>query len=118
MDELSDEQLERFRALLMERRAALREVAETGDDAAGTVELDQTRVGRVSRMDALQAQAMSKESNRRRGEELARIEAALRRIDEEEYGWCHECGEAIAPARLEIDPAAPLCIGCASRAED
>ena len=117
MDELSDEQLESFRALLMERRAALREVAETGDDAAGTVELDQTRVGRVSRMDALQAQAMSKESNRRRDEELVRINAALRRIDEDDYGWCQECGDVIAAARLEVDPAAPLCIQCASRAE-
>ena len=117
VDVLSEEQLRHFRQLLLERAEVLHALDETGEAAAETVELDQTRVGRVSRMDALRSQAMSKESNRRRGEEFKRIDAALRRVEEGEYGWCLECGEVIAPARLEVDPAAPLCIQCASRAE-
>ncbi|MFO6277706.1 TraR/DksA family transcriptional regulator, partial [Pseudomonas aeruginosa] len=36
---------------------------------------------------------------------------------EGEYGWCNQCGELIASGRLEFDPATPLCITCASRAE-
>ena len=78
------------------------------------VELDQQAVGRLSRMDALQVQAMALETSRRRGVELRRIATALARIDEGEYGTCLECGEEIAVRRLELAPAAPLCIGCAS----
>ena len=84
---------------------------------SATVELDQSRVGRLSRMDALQGQAMSREAGRRRHEELARIGAALIRVEEGEYGYCLRCGEEIAAGRLEVDPAATLCIQCASAAE-
>jgi DnaK suppressor protein len=103
----------RFRQLLLERRQTLLDVAGTARDAAGTVELDQSRVGRLSRMDALQGQAMSRETNRRRELELARIEAALKRIEGGEYGYCVRCGEAIAEGRLLFDPSTPLCIDCA-----
>ncbi len=58
---------------------ALQDVAQTGDDAAKTVELDQSRTGRLSRMDALQAQAMSVDAQRRRRQELQLIVAALQR---------------------------------------
>lgn len=107
----------RFRKQLLSLRQSLQEAQETGDGAEKTVELDQTRVGRLSRMDALQAQAMSIETGRRRRQKLVQIEAALRRIDEGEYGYCQECGEDIAVARLKVDPAVYLCIDCASRKE-
>jgi len=45
---------------------------------------------------------------------LRRIAAALARIDEGEFGYCIKCGDEIASRRLELDPAAPLCISCAS----
>lgn len=106
-----------FRALLIKRREELLGTAEQADESASTVELDQTKVGRLSRMDALQSQAMSKATNQRRDLELKRIGAALRRIDEEEYGYCITCGEEIAPKRLQADPTASLCIDCASKAE-
>jgi DnaK suppressor protein len=82
-------------------------------DAARTVELDQARVGRLSRMDALQAQAMSLESNRRREARIRNIRSALARIERGEYGDCIECGEPVDPRRLQADPAAALCIACA-----
>lgn len=107
----------RFRALLLERRAAIESVAEDGRRAARTVELDQTRVGRLSRMDALQQQAMQLEACRRRDGELARIASALRRIEMGEYGNCLECGDPIAEGRLEVDPAGTLCVGCARKLE-
>jgi DnaK suppressor protein len=65
-------------------------------------------------MDAMQQQEMAQAEARRRVNDLARIDIALKRMDEDEYGWCAECGELIAYKRLEIDPAAALCIGCAS----
>ena len=114
---MNDPDLERFRQQLRDRQAELLTVADTAAAAADTVELDQTRVGRLSRMDALQQQAMSQENQRRRAVELKRIGQALSRINEGEYGYCVECGEEIAANRLEIDPAAPLCIRCASERE-
>jgi DnaK suppressor protein len=102
---------------LLTLKQTLLKAQETGDQAEQTVELDQTRVGRLSRMDAMQAQAMSKETGRRRRQKLLQIEAALRRIDSEDYGFCQECGEEIAPARLEFDPTVLLCIDCASAKE-
>lgn len=106
---------------LTEFREALLRLAEeirAGDDATAPerapVELDQQSVGRLSRMDALQVQAMAMETSRRRAGELRRIAAALARMEAGEYGYCVECGEEIAVRRLELDPAAPLCIECAS----
>ena len=108
---------EEYRRLLLERRDELLSLAQTGREAAGTVELDQSKVGRLSRMDALQAQAISQERERRRELELQRIEAALQRIDRDDFGYCQECDEPIAEARLRFDPAVTLCIQCAGRRE-
>lgn len=108
---------EHFRHLLLELCEELEASQAAGDEAASTVELDQQRQGRLSRMDALGAQAMSAATQRRRGEMLTRARAALARIDSGEFGTCTECGEPIDPRRLEFDPAVALCIGCARSAE-
>jgi DnaK suppressor protein len=104
---------EHFKRLLIELRAELQNMDEAGEAAAQTVELDQTRMGRLSRMDALQAQAMSQAANRRRAKTLRGVESALQRLERGEYGECQECGETINPKRLEFDPTVRLCIACA-----
>lgn len=108
---------EHYRQLLLNRSDELQGVAQTGREAAETVELDQSKVGRLSRMDALQAQAMSQERERRREQELQRITSALERLDSGDYGYCLQCDEPIAAPRLEFDPAVTLCIQCACRIE-
>jgi DnaK suppressor protein len=106
--------LKEFREALHVLAAQIRIAdAETLEERA-PVELDQQAVGRLSRMDALQVQAMALETSRRRRTQLRRITAALARIDEGEFGYCLECGEDIAARRIELDPATPLCINCAS----
>ena len=107
--------IEYFREKLLGLRDELLEIERTGKEAAQIVELDQSRVGRLSRMDALQAQAMSIESGRRRNIKIQRIDAALKRIEKGEFGLCLQCEEEINPKRLEVDPTAPLCIDCAKR---
>lgn len=111
---MSEDPSKAIRARLTARRDELQTVAETARAATDTVELDQTRVGRLSRMDALQGQAMARETERRRQLELRRIDAALLRLAADEYGYCLRCDEPIAAARLDVDPAAALCIRCAS----
>jgi len=109
--------IKHYKNQLLALKQSLLQAQESGDEAEQTVELDQSRVGRLSRMDALQAQAMSKETGRRRRQRLLQIDSALRRIENDDYGCCQECGENIAPARLASDPAALLCIQCASALE-
>lgn len=46
-----------------------------------------------------------------------RIVAALERLDAGEYGMCAECGEAIAPARLQVLPEVQTCVRCQDRLE-
>jgi DnaK suppressor protein len=108
--------MDALRAALVERLAALHAASETTADNRRPVELDQTSVGRLSRMDAMQVQAMAMATERRRHEEVRRVEAAIKRIDEGEYGTCISCGEEIAAKRLAVDPTAATCIRCASGA--
>jgi len=90
----------------------------SSEESAAVVELDQSKVGRLSRMDAMQAQAMAQASAQRREAMLRNIEAALTRIDDGDYGLCRDCDEPIHPKRLEFDPTALRCIECESKRED
>ena len=109
--------LAEMREALTSLRDELQSVSDTARESAQTVELDQQRVGRLSRMDAMQAQAMAQESERRRDEQLRGIAGALARLDSGDFGFCQSCDEAINENRLRFDPAAMLCIDCASKAE-
>jgi len=107
-----------MRDRLLEMQAELEADVETAEGATAIVELDQSKVGRLSRMDAMQAQAMARASAERRDVALRRIAAALKRIDDGEYGWCQKCDEPINPKRLEFDPTVLLCIDCANQTEN
>ena len=102
-----------IRARLEERLAELETEDELSTEDRAIVTLDQQSIGRLSRMDALQRQAMAAAQERRRAGEAQRVRAALARLDEGEYGYCRECGDEIAPARLAFDPAVALCVSCA-----
>lgn len=102
-----------FRQKLLEMSQNNKTLAGQVGDAAKPVALDQSSVGRLSRMDALQGQAMA-QANVDRQLALGRaIKKALVRIERNEYGRCLECDDFIADARLDIDPAAEHCIACA-----
>lgn len=106
-----------MRERLLKLRDELQAMVATGDESAAVVELDQSKVGRLSRMDAMQAQAMAQASGQRREAMLKNIEAALKRIDDGDYGLCRACDEPINPKRLEFDPTALRCIDCESKRE-
>ncbi|SDH51067.1 TraR/DksA family transcriptional regulator [Roseospirillum parvum] len=114
---LSEARIAEFRQRLLDRLAALADSSEKTRQDRAPVELDQQSVGRLSRMDALQMQAMAQAADRARGGEAGRIKAALARLEEGDYGYCVGCGEEIAEKRLEIEPTVPTCIACAARAE-
>lgn len=109
---LSTTQLSTFEKQLLALRDELAAVSTISAESRKPVALDQTSVGRLSRMDAMQGQAMQLETERRRGVEQQRIEAALLRIEDGSFGYCTECDEDIALKRLEYDPTLPTCIDC------
>lgn len=102
-----------IRTLIAMRLETLAHEDRLGEAGQATVELDQQSVGRLSRMDALQSQAMARASAARRSTERSRLTAALGRLDDKEFGYCDDCSEDIALPRLRLDPAAMLCIQCA-----
>ena len=101
-----------FKARLEAERSALKSVNDSAADGRAPVELDQQSVGRLSRMDAMQVQAMAQAVGARREGRFAQIEAALKRIKDGEYGICLDCDTAIPVKRLEIDPAVSHCVAC------
>lgn len=103
-----------IRARLLQQRAALTAGSKDAADSRAPVQLDQSSVGRLSRMDAMQQQAMALATEARRTEALRRIDQALARLDAGTYGACVTCGEDIAPKRLALDPAVATCLECAA----
>ncbi|WP_417205018.1 TraR/DksA family transcriptional regulator [Antarctobacter sp.] len=114
MSDQDDAATLRFKSLIHARLAALDDEDALGRAGQSTVELDQQAVGRLSRQDALLNQSMAKARQARRDGLRRALEAALVRIDLGEFGYCDECGDAIAVKRLELDPTAQRCISCAS----
>ena len=109
--------IDKFVRLIDARKREIEEFIDSGAASGKAVELDQSRVGRLTRMDAIQQQQMTLESRRRWHRELAALDAVSERIQEGEFGLCSRCGEDIDPRRLEIDLCATLCIECAKRGE-
>lgn len=105
-----DDARERLTARLTE----IGEEERIGEEGRKPVTLQQDSVGRLSRMDAMQVQAMALATAQRRRVEMQRIKAALDRLDQGKWGWCAGCGEEIAEKRLEHDPSMARCINCAS----
>jgi DnaK suppressor protein len=105
--------LEAIRRRLLSERDELRAASDAQAEARRPVTLDQQSVGRLSRMDAMQVQAMAQETERRRQNRTKRIESALSRIEKGEFGFCARCGDDIDARRLQLDPTVVTCIRCA-----
>ena len=111
---MNESDLTRFAALIEARMEDLEAQETRGRAGRDVVELDQQAIGRLSRMDALQNQAMAQAQAARRSGEAARLVAAQERIADGSYGQCEDCGEDIPHGRLKLDLAALRCVSCAT----
>ncbi|MDT8451076.1 MAG: TraR/DksA C4-type zinc finger protein [Wenzhouxiangellaceae bacterium] len=107
----------KWHRLIEDQLAELEQFSEASRESRAPVELDQTRQGRLSRMDAMQGQAMAQATDARRRQQIAALKHALARLDDGGFGECAECGKDITEARLKSNPAITLCIECASARE-
>ncbi|HEU4748398.1 MAG TPA: TraR/DksA C4-type zinc finger protein [Gemmatimonadaceae bacterium] len=112
---LTREQRAELHAELERELARLDRTMSTSRDAARPVSLDQTSVGRLSRMDALQNQQMSADLHSRNEARHAEIVDALARVANGSYGTCARCAAPIAYGRLLVFPEARLCSACGAR---
>ena len=109
---MSDDSLQTYKEQLLSFKAELKAIQADSSHDSKPVELDQAMVGRLSRMDAMQGQAMAQATARRRKEQLQRIKGALRRLDSGDFGYCAVCDDEIDPKRLTVDPTITRCIKC------
>lgn len=111
MEELTPDQLEILRKRLLEEQSTLVDLLNQTQDDAAPVDLD-LPIGRLSRIDAIQQQKMAEATRNRYAARLKKIEAALERVENGEYGDCEECGDYISFKRLHARPEARFCIDC------
>jgi DnaK suppressor protein len=111
---MDDAQLEDVRRHLVALKAQLEAAGVASAEDLRPVELDQACIGRLTRMDAMQRQAIAQETDRRRLRRLVEIEGALRRIAARDYGHCAACGGPVGEGRLQADPTSTRCIACAA----
>lgn len=117
MTDRSSARLEVLRTRLVESRDAARAVLDHASRGR-PVEASGGTIGRLTRMDALQVEAMSQMNRYQLEIRLRRIEAALQAWEDGRYGICRECGEPVALSRLEALPEAPFCMPCQESFED
>ena len=110
--DISASQLKKLESLLLQSEADLQEQLKISKAATDVVTLDQTAVGRISRMDAMQQQSMAVSTRGKASAKLNRVKAALRAIANDEYGYCRQCDESIAFKRLLAQPEASYCLSC------
>lgn len=116
-DKLTKKQISELKGHLLQLEKELMNLLDISADFAGTIVLDQTKVGRLSRMDAMQQQAMAQANRAAYQDRLKAVRTALQYIHSEDYGFCEECGEAIGFARLQVRPESNVCVLCQSRLE-
>lgn len=112
MAALTPVQLGALRQQILAQASELEQLLVGQHAKAKPVQLDQQAVGRVSRIDAIQQQEMAKAGEVHSAKHLQALHGALKRLDSGDYGFCEECGETIALARLKIKPEALFCINC------
>jgi len=111
VDELTETQTKELQADLLALGKTLAEQFELSAEAARPVDLDQP-IGRVSRVDALQQQAMAQASRRNLKVRVAQVKTALGAMREGDYGTCRKCEEPIGYRRLKSRPETPFCVDC------
>jgi DnaK suppressor protein len=111
MTHLTDDQLEGFRRRLLAMSAQVEALLTQTEADTRPVDLE-LPIGRLTRIDAIQMQAMAQQNRRQveaRGQQVA---AALNAFGAGTYGLCRHCKGPISLRRLEVLPETPFCLDC------
>ncbi len=117
MQEITSKELKQLEQKLLGLLEDLNQQIELAQPGASTVVLDQSKVGRLSRMDAMQQQNMADSLLKETQKRFSLARKALKKIENGDYSYCESCGEEIGFARLQVKPEALLCLSCQSAQE-
>lgn len=117
IEEYSQQELAQFKQQLEALQHEFAQELTALQETSQVVELDQPTQGRLTRMNALQEQEMAKANKQHVEQRMFLIKAALRRIEEGEYGYCLCCDEPIDPKRLHAAPESAYCLKCQAHKE-
>jgi DnaK suppressor protein len=109
--DLTPEQIEELCQDLLAERQRLEVQLESMAESAKPVQLS-APIGRLSRMDAIGQQQMSKASRQTMKTRLSQIRASIEAHKKGKYGECRSCEEPIGYPRLKARPEAPFCLSC------
>ncbi len=112
MKHLTEDQVAELAGELDRVLKKLEKSMRTTEEAMRPVELDQTSVGRLSRIDSLQNQGLTRNLQEREQAKLGQVESAFQRMEAGRYGVCVECGGDIPFGRLQVFPETPTCTAC------
>jgi len=110
--QLTPKQKQELRLVLQSNKTKLEQQLLDAESATGVVILDQSSVGRVSRVDAMQQQSMAVSTRAKAEASLRKILKALKRMEAEDFGYCGQCDEPIQFNRLKVQPQASHCLKC------
>lgn len=117
MTKLNKDDIQTLQSMLETLQNDLENLLDISKDAGSTVALDQSKVGRLSRMDALQQQAMAQANRADHTNRLHQVKQALNLMSEGDYGYCEACGKRIPLQRLLVKPESAYCVACQSKLE-
>ncbi|MBM61704.1 MAG: hypothetical protein CL484_02005 [Acidobacteria bacterium] len=112
---MNEERYRELRCILQERRE---EIAGEVQNKIRTVRTEATHSGGRRLTDVSENSELDIQDDiefaliQMKAETLARIAAALVRLEEGSYGYCYECGDEIANERLRVLPFAARCRSC------
>ena len=101
-----------LRAMIEKKLEAVKKDIAAYKRNAGPVVPDNA-IGRLTRMEAINSQVINEAALRKAQAALIKLERALTKVDQPDFGQCRECEEPIPLARLMILPEADLCVRCA-----
>ncbi|MFO7764793.1 MAG: TraR/DksA family transcriptional regulator [Pelovirga sp.] len=105
-----------FREKLLGLKTELEQLLSDSAASSRPVDLNLS-IGRLSRVDALQQQAMAKANREGHQRRLVLVDAALMALKQGHYGLCRSCEEPISVKRLAARPETPFCLECQARRE-
>lgn len=109
---MTDSQVRRFRDALRASQAALEEKLRKRDGIDVERTADSTDEAQLAQDREFRVRALSRDYSL-----LAAVRAALRRIEEGDYGVCQSCDGGISEKRLAAVPWASYCIDCQERVD-
>ncbi len=111
---MNAEERQKLKHAIVREIAAEKHLIEGLADSVKPVAPDNA-IGRLTRMEAIGSRAVSEASMNSARAKLARLETALKKVDQPDFGICIRCGKPIPEGRIMAMPENVLCVPCAEK---